>query len=697
LHGYSMDDIKKWNENIFLEKAKSAKEFLNIMRGINDNSILKYSIGYDCRRNAITIPVYSIDALSCIKFFNYDFISGEKRITTSGKASMLGINYLTFYETENADIYITEGELDAILLSQFGLLTVSGSAGALTWKKEWTKYFKNANVIICYDSDSTGREGAEKAALELFGTAKSIKIIDLFGNEAEPEKKDITDYFVKCNHTINDFSELVKNTPAANLDELKKEIQINTKKKPLEQKSKPSAKEKPPIDEAGFLRLVKDEKFSQMINPAQDYANGKMYYAVKVNNEKYLISSDRSIIKFAEAAEKGIYLTTMELDTFRLSSNGITKIYEGENHETPNDIFTTIRNYIERFIFLKKKETYSLLALWVIGTYLYRVFRYFPYIHLNAEKGSGKTMLMEVMAPVCFNGQISANSTEAVIFRDIQNNSTTLFLDELEKMSKDDKEKYAGIMAVLKTGFSKNGLVKRCDGKNKDKIRSFSTYAPKMFAGIKDLDDVLSDRTIKIKMYRKLNNEFFERYTECIENMNIQKYIRDTLYSFGLRYANKIENIYNEPAIPNEFFNTLNNRELDIWLPIITIAQLIDMESNTNLVNEMLTYSVSYLEEKKFTDATENDTVKILNILNQFIPSHTPEFTRDYLIGYKTDTIFNYFKEQDEYSWMDSKTWLTKQLKKVEVKVDKYHNNGFNGRVYIVNKNILNDYMQRYC
>ena len=694
---YSMNDVKKWHDNIFSDYAKEAKAFLIKKRGINENSIRKYFIGFDFQKKAITIPIYNTEALSCVKFFNYDFVSGEKKITTSGKASMLGITYLTFYETKDADIYITEGELDAIVLSQFGLLTVSGSAGALTWKKEWTKYFKDANVIICYDSDNTGREGSKKAALELAGIAKSIKIIDLFGKDASKDKKDITDYFVKCNYSIDDFRLLVNNTPLTNSDELKKEPSMKTTEYVGEQKPKTSAKGKPALSEAAFLNMVKNEKFSEMINPAQDYTTGKMYYAIKVENEKFLISSDRSITKFSDAAEKGLYLTTMELDMFRLSSNGITKIYEGNNHETPNDIFTIIRSYIERFIFLKKQETYSLLALWVMGTYLYRVFRYFPYIHLNAEKGSGKTMLMEVMAPICFNGQISANSTEAVIFRDIQNNSPTLFLDELEKMSKEDKEKFAGIMSVLKTGFSKNGLVKRCDGKNKDKIRSFSTYAPKMFAGIKDLDDVLSDRTIKIKMYRKLNNEFFERYTECKDNIDTQKYIRDILYSFGLKYADKIETIYNEPDIPVEFNNILNNRELDIWLPIITIAQLIDTESNTDLVNEMLTYSTSYLEEKKSNDASENDTVKILNILNQFIPTHSPDTIKENLLYYKTDTVFNFFKEQEEYNWLDSKTWLSRQLKKLEIKTEKYNLSGFCGRMYLINKSLLEDYTRRYC
>jgi hypothetical protein len=460
---------------------------------------------------------------------------------------------------------------------------------------------------------------------------------------------------------------------------------------------KPAIGDAPTVSIDDFAHIMKNAKHSRKINPAQDFSGGKMYYAVSVDDSKYIISSDKKIIKFSGAAEVGLRLTTMELDTFGFSSTGINKFLYDETYETPKDIFETIRRYIERYIFLKKKETYSLLALWVMGTYLYKLFRYYPYIHLNAEKGSGKTMLMEVMAPICFNGQISANSTEAVIFRDIQNNSPTMFLDELEKMSKEDKEKFAGIMAVLKTGFSKNGLVKRCDGKNKDKIRAFTTYAPKMFAGIKDLDDVLSDRTIKIKMYRKLNNELFERYTETIATEEEQNYIRNTLYTFGLKYAHKISALYNEPDYDNELCGLLSNREQDMWLPIITIAQFIDKENNTNIVNEMMEYSKSYLADKKATDYSENDTVKILNIINQFIPSHAPETTKENYIYYKTDTLFDYFKQQDEYQWLESKTWLTRQLKKLEIRTENYHSKDCNARVYLIDKTILSDYTTRYC
>ncbi len=690
---YTIDNVKRWHEILLSENGKKIREFLLTKRGINEKSLKKYLIGYYQNKEAITIPLYDIEKLICVKFFNYNLSSGEKKVTTAGSATLLGVNFLNLIEPLDQTIYITEGELDCILLSQFGLVAVSGSAGALTWKKSWNKYFRNANVVLCYDSDETGKKGAEKTAIELFGTATSIKIITLFPDGASKDKKDITDFFVKCGRSIDEFIDIVKNSQCLtekDIDILKGRISCEPEEK---QRRKSSRK----VSRDEFMVLLKNEKESVKLNPAQDFNAGKMHYAVMVDNNKYILSSDKNVVPFNAASEGGMLLVTTELDMFGFTAEGITKFLNDGYTETEYDVFSLIKSYIKRFIFLKQEETYSLLALWVIGTYLYRVFRYFPYIHLNAEKGSGKTMLMEVLAPLCFNGQISINSTEAVLFRDIQNNSPTMFLDELEKMSKEEKEKYSGILSVLKTGFTKNGFVKRCDGKNKDKIRTFTTYSPKMLAGIKEIDDVLADRTIRIKMYRKLNNEFFERYTETPEIAALQKDLRNSLYAFALKNADEIYKLYNKPSFETELESILTNREQDIWLPIITIAYFIDMKNHTELAKEMIEYSKYYLYDKKASDSSDNDTVKMLNVVNQFIQTYIPETIKDNVLYFKTETLFDYFKKQDEFSWLDSKSWLSRQLKKIEVKVEKYHTNEYNGRVFLINKPLLEEYMQRYC
>jgi hypothetical protein len=670
------DDIERWKNNLYTDKAKEIKSFLNNVRGITDKSLLKYNIGYDFKKESITIPFYNNGNVTCVKFFNYDIKNNKKNVTTIGKASLLIHPLLDIIETEDIEIYICEGEFDCILLAQFGLVAITGSAGAKTWKNDWSEYLKGARIIICYDSDDCGREASKKLAKEIYGIVKNVKIIDLFPHSNSKEMKDVTDYFIKCKNSIYDFNKLVDKT------------NIITDIKSLDTEKNNSN---------DFKSLLEKEEKKIVINTSQDFVKNKMYYAININKNKFLITSDKQIISFSKCTDHSIELSTTTPDIFCFSAKGILKFINDEFNETPEDIYNFIYNYISKYIFLKDNATYSLISLWVMGTYIYRVFRYYPYIHLNAEKGSGKTMLMEVIAPICFNGQLSVNSTEAVIYRDVQNNSPTLFIDELEKMGKEDKEKYYGIMSVLKTGFCCNGIVKRCDGKYKDRIRTFSTYSPKMFAGIKDIDDVLADRTIKIKMYRKLSNEHFERYTVNDEILNHQSYLRDLLYCFGLKYAYRIRGIYEE--IPfNYNYDSFTNRELDIWLPIFTLAYFVENYTTgshtSNLLNDISFYAEKSVHNKRNYD--DNNTVKLLTILNEFIEKENPDVNINNLYYYNTDRLFDFFKLQDDFKWIDSKSFLTRQLKTLEIYTEVKNINNHSYRAYKIDIELLKEYSKRY-
>jgi len=111
--------------------------------------------------------------------------------------------------------------------------------------------FTDKEIIICLDSDETGREGAKKLAKSLYPFAKQIKIIDLDKSEInpfglDPEKvaevtnakgnkkmkrteKDFTEYMEKNGFdelAIKRFLALIKNTPVytENVERVKTEL-----------------------------------------------------------------------------------------------------------------------------------------------------------------------------------------------------------------------------------------------------------------------------------------------------------------------------------------------------------------------------------------------------------------------------------------------------------------------------------------
>lgn len=101
-------------------------------------------------------------------------------------------------------IIITEGPVDAILLNQFGLPTISHNSGAEGWQREWFKYFINQKeVYYVGDNDFPGVIGAIKVAKNL-GVYKTR--IYTFSNF--PEKYDVVDFF-RNGGSIDEFKNLI--------------------------------------------------------------------------------------------------------------------------------------------------------------------------------------------------------------------------------------------------------------------------------------------------------------------------------------------------------------------------------------------------------------------------------------------------------------------------------------------------------
>ena len=456
---------------------------------------------------------------------------------------------------------------------------------------------------------------------------------------------------------------------------------------------------------ADIIKKLEQTIHNKTINPSQDFADGVMYYAVRIDDEPYLVTSEKELISFAQAREKGIKFKTDSLDTFRFSQEGVLKYYRDHKEVKMSELYKRIYNLLGNYIFLKNNSHRKFLSVWVIGTYVFRVFRYYPYVWLTAEKGSGKTLLMEILQEWCFNGDLSSNATEAVIFRDVNNNSITMFLDEVEQLGKKDAEKHGAIMSILNTGFSSSGIVKRAGSKNQNfAIQRFSTYSPKMVAGIKEIDDVVQDRTIKISMFKKKSDEETKRYKTTDDLIQAQKEVRDDLYIFGLQYGGDISDIYNNYYDQLEGLEHLENRELDIWEPILTLANMIDIENdNSDVTDSLSEFSKENSIERLEDNRDLNETVKLLSVLNEMINDNslTPLKTEDKIKYYDTDEALRYFQNTDHYSWLEDKgkNYLSRILKNKTQTTNKgiwSPQSGKTVRAYAIDTENIQDLTERY-
>lgn len=190
----------------FLQNSKEMLRVLNEF-GITNDIIDRFNIGF--HQGRFWFPIRD-EYSEYVNVRKYDpFGKSQYKMMSYGKD--YGSARIFPIENLNSDeVYLFEGEKDCLVALSLGYNAITVTGGANTWKKEWNALFKNKSVIICYDVDQAGINGAKKIADELYHIAAQIKIIKL--PITEIENGDFTDYISKLGHGKQDFDTLVNDT-----------------------------------------------------------------------------------------------------------------------------------------------------------------------------------------------------------------------------------------------------------------------------------------------------------------------------------------------------------------------------------------------------------------------------------------------------------------------------------------------------
>lgn len=107
-------------------------------------------------------------------------------------------------------IFLAEGEKDADRLTELGLVGTTSPMGASNWRADlYAEQLKGKDVIIVPDNDPPGQKYAAKAADDLDGVAKSVKIVNLPGL---PFHGDVSDW-LDAGGTKEQLLKIVANAP----------------------------------------------------------------------------------------------------------------------------------------------------------------------------------------------------------------------------------------------------------------------------------------------------------------------------------------------------------------------------------------------------------------------------------------------------------------------------------------------------
>ncbi len=590
-------------------------------------------------------------------------------------------------------LYITEGEKKTLKAVQEGLICI-GLGGLWNWSDGSEE--KNLNstfnlivwqartVFITPDNDwlSPDRHGEKKnlkqgvyeLAYRLIDRGARVYLVELPSGPL----KGLDDYLL--HHSIDEFKvlpqtevrkltvdEMVHEASIENYrdilksiapkPEVEKEIYINRMAEKLGiskgairgdlKKIQGHAKEK----DEDIEKLLESDSAKQFRFSAQEVIDGRLIYGGTFGGRKVLLRSDGEIV-FQEEGE-----------VFRYTRSHLTpsaaKRYRAGETANGKDLIDRLTGLFSTHIIFRDRRVPLLLAVWTMGTYLFKVFRFYGYILINSPvKRCGKSLLLDLLSHTCFNATPRlVNPSEAYVFREVDGNDATLIIDEVESLGDDDKEKKANLISLLNAGFQKGSKAPRMEVKGKVfEPVYFSAYSPKVFAGISDIVDTIEDRSFRVTMARKLKAETVDRFNLRKREHELEV-LREDLFLWALKNAEDVAQVY-EASDGFKGIESIDDRQKDILEPLLSIASVIDAESGkesletyAQLVDLALDMSGDRAEREQLDCAVP----AIVGILKDFLDGDAEKFV-------PSEDLFKRVQEEETLGFISSKKALSKFL-----------------------------------
>lgn len=229
-------------------------------------------------------------------------------------------------------------------------------------------------------------------------------------------------------------------------------------------------------------------------------------------------------------------------------------------------VLDEVRALIRRYIVLPDHGP-EVLALWIVHTYLIDIADYTPYLLITSPvRECGKSTALDLLVHVAHRAQQTGGITAAALYRRIDRHSPAMLLDELDTRLRGDSGEL--LRGVLNTGFHRSGKITICVGDNHDD-QDFSTFGPKVLAGIGRVWDTVTSRSIPLRLNRATKEEL-----ATLTKIRGDR-IGDTCLPFRRklrRFADDNRNMLRiaDPVTPEK----LSARQGDVWRPLLAIADV---------------------------------------------------------------------------------------------------------------------------
>ena len=156
-------------------------------RGLTKETVKKYCLGYDAKRNAIVLP-YSSE----LRYYQTRSISDKKfyKPTNEEAGAEPLFNRKALWGTSKEPVFIVESPLCALSIMQCGGVSVSlcGVGGANKLVKEVKAKKPNAPLVLCLDNDEPGQKASASLEKELQAAKIPYIVFNVAGSKKDPNE-----------------------------------------------------------------------------------------------------------------------------------------------------------------------------------------------------------------------------------------------------------------------------------------------------------------------------------------------------------------------------------------------------------------------------------------------------------------------------------------------------------------------------
>ncbi len=308
-----------------------------------------------------------------------------------------------------------------------------------------------------------------------------------------------------------------------------------------------------------------DDEVEDLLQETSEQAINRLAKLSLVQYEERREKEAKTLKFRASALDKMVAAARKEDDALNDDVVTSDKPYDGTVNGV--ELLDEIASLITKHVILPKGAL-AAITVWIAATFVYNAFRVFPKLAIiSPEKRCGKTTLLDILASLCCRALIASNITPSAIFRSVELWRPSLIIDEADTFLSGRNDDLIGI---VNSGHTRStAFVIRTVGDEHIPQR-FSTWAPMAFASIKGIVGTVMDRSIIIPLRRKTVNEKVKRLpidfkADC--DTLRQKLTAWAEENFDELKGNPIE----PPEIPND-------RAIDNWLPLFTIAHVVGGE-----------------------------------------------------------------------------------------------------------------------